>query len=274
MPKVPSSIILNLFILFSSSSFPSFFFPLFFVFFIFFANGRAAWFALSAVGASRGQRTVVLCELAVVGVHVRPVDFAGLARHVGQQLHWAFVRRSQRMKPFFQANFVLWLDEKHDPEKKGDKFKMRPCLWSPSRTVEEKFKPFYLICEHNTATFFSTKKDALFALEGRQFRIDFFNVIHQNEFRLRTRRFVMQFQSVGIEAGVSGLPGRSKRTAQFLDVPVKDAVGICWVCAKEKKIMHILRKREQQENVRASSGNETRNVRNEKTRQLTRDREK
>jgi hypothetical protein len=55
---------------------------------------------------------------------------------------------------------------------------------------------------------------------------------------------------------------------------VKDAVGICWVCAKEKKIMHILRKREQQENVRASSGNETRNVRNEKTRQLTRDREK
>ena len=87
VPKVPSSIILNLFILFSSSSFPSFFFPLFFVFFIFFANGRAAWFALSAVGASRGQRTVVLCELAVIGVHVRPVDFAGLARHVGQQLH-------------------------------------------------------------------------------------------------------------------------------------------------------------------------------------------
>lgn len=49
----------------------------------------------------------------------------------------------------------------------------------------------YLICEHNATAFFCTKKDALFALEGRQFRIDFFYVIHQNQFRFGTRRFIV-----------------------------------------------------------------------------------
>ena len=43
--------------------------------------------SLGAVCASRGQRAVVLVELTVVGVQVRAVDLAGLARHVGQQFH-------------------------------------------------------------------------------------------------------------------------------------------------------------------------------------------
>lgn len=49
---------------------------------------------LSAIGAPRGQGTVVQGELTVVGVHVRSVDLTGLACHIGQQLNRAFVCRS------------------------------------------------------------------------------------------------------------------------------------------------------------------------------------
>ena len=84
----------------------------------------------------------------------------------------------------------------------------------------------YLIGEHNPAAFFGAQEDALLAFEGRQLRVDLFNVVHQNKFGLGARRLVVEFQPVGVETGVSSLPGRSERSTQFLDVPVKDTIGI------------------------------------------------
>jgi hypothetical protein len=93
VPKVPLSFhLFHLFLIhFLSSFFFFFFFSLFFFEFLFFyflqMDGPGGWSSLlSAIGAPRGQRTVVLGVLAVVGVHVRPVDLASLACHVGQQL--------------------------------------------------------------------------------------------------------------------------------------------------------------------------------------------
>ena len=55
----------------------------------------------------------------------------------------------------------------------------------------------------------------------------------------------MQLQTIRVQLGVARLPGRSERAAQFLDVTVKDAIGICaarWK-SKERQVEKEVKKR-------------------------------
>ena len=55
----------------------------------------------------------------------------------------------------------------------------------------------YLIGEDHSGAFFGAQEDTLFAFESGQFRVDVFNVIHENQFGLRVG-LVVKFQPVGI----------------------------------------------------------------------------
>ena len=46
--------------------------------------------------------------LAIVGLAVGAVDFAGLTRHVGQQFQRVLVRRSQRQQPLLEPDLILY----------------------------------------------------------------------------------------------------------------------------------------------------------------------
>ena len=84
------------------------------------------------------------------------------------------------------------------------------------RTTHRISKDYFIV--------FSLEDYAVLALHLHQLGGHVIKLVHENQFWFSGSRVRVEFDSVGVKFGVSGLPSGGERTAKFFDVAVNNAI--------------------------------------------------